>query len=204
MEPRLKTSTQWTPFPEEFTAQIIEVAEDHYSDYEKQGRQFTAEGRIYGNEILLRLGLKAAKGLLRQDNFEASLQFDPKKEKAIDQIHFAVDFLAETWEKYFENTPENEDLPRLWTEHVFEKRNIYLRYSSENTDLEQQANALLQIADKQLFYGELSAEEEADELLRPAHDDENAQDDGSDDGSFQTQGGSFQENSCNVASEDLH
>ncbi|MBY0384441.1 hypothetical protein K2X05_04710 [bacterium] len=161
MEPRLKSSTQWTAFPEELIQQITEVAEDHFSDYEKEDRQFLAEGCIYPSEIVLRLGLSAPKGSLRQDNFEASLQYDPEKEKALDLIHLVVDFLAETWATYFEDSPENEDLPRLWTEQVFEKKPIYLRYSTENSDLEKQANALLQLDDKQLVYGEMSAIEEA-------------------------------------------
>lgn len=160
MEPRLKSSTQWTAFPVELIQQITEVAEDHFSDYEKEDRKFIAEGRIYPTEILLRLGLTAPKGLLRQDNFEASLQYDPEKEKALDQIHLIVDFLAETWATFFEDAPENEDLPRLWNEQIFEKKPIYLRYSTENTDLEKQANALLQLDDKQLVYGEMSADQE--------------------------------------------
>jgi hypothetical protein len=160
MEPRLKSSTQWTAFPEELLSQITEVAEDHFSDYEKDDRKFIAEGRIYPSEIVLRLGLSAPKGSLRQDNFEASLQYDPEKEKALELIHLVVDFLAETWATYFEDAPENEDLPRIWVEQTFEKKPIFLRYSTENSDLEKQANALLQLDEKQLVYGEISATEE--------------------------------------------
>jgi hypothetical protein len=158
MEPRLKSSTQWTAFPEELTQQIIEAAEDHFSDYEKGDRHFVAEGRIYSNEIVLRMGLTAPKGYLRQDNFEASLEYDPLKVKPLEEIHLLVDFLAETWASFFEDAPEREDLPILWTPHTFEKNNLFLRYSSENTDLEKQANALLQIDDKQLVYGEADYE----------------------------------------------
>ncbi len=157
MEPRLKTSTQWTSFPEELTQQIIEASEDHFSEYEKgTDRHFVAEGRIYAGEIVLRMGLTAAKGSLRQDNFEASLEYNVEKEKALDLIHFLVDFLAETWALFFEDAPEYADLPLVWEPQTFEKRNVFLRYSSENSDLEKQANALLQIDDKQLVYGEES------------------------------------------------
>ena len=164
MEPRLKSSTQWTPFPEELLQQIIEVAEDHFSDYEKEDRKFITEGRIYPTEIVLRLGLTAPKGYLRQDNFEASLQYDPEKEKALEQIHLLVDFLAEMWAAFFEDAPETEDLPRAWNEQIFEKKSIYLRYSTENSDLEKQANALLELDNKQLVYGEMSAIDEESEV----------------------------------------
>ncbi len=160
MEPRLKTSTQWTSFPEELIQQIIEAAEDHFSDYEKGDRSFIAEGRIYPSEIVLRMGLTAPKGQLRQDNFEASMEYDVLKVKALDEIHFLVDFLAETWATFFEDAPEDQDLSRLWLEHTFEKKPIYLRYNTENTDLEKLANELLKTDEKQLVYGEPSYEAE--------------------------------------------
>jgi hypothetical protein len=154
MEPRLKTSIQWTPFPVEFIQQIVEASEDHFSDYEKNGRHFIADGRIYPNEILLRIGLSAPKGSLRQDNFEASLEYSVEKEKPIEQIHLLVDFLAETWATFLEDDPQREDLPLLWAPQMFEKREIYLRYSSENTELETQANSLLNLDEKKLVYEE--------------------------------------------------
>lgn len=153
MEPRLKTSTQWTPFPEELIQQITDAAEDHFSDYEKGDRTFVVEGRIYPNEILLRVGLTAPQGQLRQDNFEASMEYDVKKVKALDEIHFLVDFLAETWATFFEDAPEDESLSRLWIEQTFEKKPIFLRYSTENTELEKLANELLKADEKQLVYG---------------------------------------------------
>lgn len=156
MEPRLKTSTQWTPFPEELLQQIIEVTEDHFSDYEIGDRQFIAEGRIYPTEIVLRIGLMAAKGELRQDNFEASLEYSVEKDKPVEQIHILVDFLAETWAEFLEDAPDREVLPLLWTEQFFEKKPIYIRYTSENSDLEKMANSLLAKDEKKLVYEDLN------------------------------------------------
>ena len=152
MEPRLKTSTQWTPFPSELLQQIVEATEDHFSDYERDNRQFTADGRIYPTEIILRIGLKAAKGELRQDNFEASLEYSVEKDKPIEQIHILVDFLAETWAEFLEDAPSREVLPLLWTEQFFEKKPIFIRYTSENSDLEKEANAYLAMDEKKLVY----------------------------------------------------
>jgi hypothetical protein len=154
MEPRLLTSTQWTPFPGELLQQIIEATEDHFSDYERGDRQFIAEGRIYPKEIILRIGLTANKGELRQDNFEASLEYNSEKDKPVEQIHLLVDFLAETWAEFFEEAPDREVLPLLWTEQFFEKRPVYIRYTSENTDLEKQAAAFLAMDEKKLVYGD--------------------------------------------------
>lgn len=150
MEPRLKTSKKWTPYPTELTEQIREVVETFFADYDVQAGEFVIEGEIYPEEILLRIGM-TQKGQLRQDNFEASLQYGPD-DKALELIHVMADFLGETWINYLEDAPEPEDLPRQWQENYFEKNKIYLRYTTVNTTLEAEANRLLQEANKSLVY----------------------------------------------------
>lgn len=152
MEPRLKTSTKWTPFPEELLKQIHEVVEVSFADYDIGTGRFTVEGAIYPTEILLRIGFNRP-SQLRQDNFEVSLKYDPEKEKGLDQIFLMVDFLGQTWMNFLEDEPESEDLPRQWSPNVFEKRPIFLRYTSVNTNLEKQADELLNQGGKQLIYG---------------------------------------------------
>ncbi len=152
MEPRLKTSKKWTPYPAELLGQIREVVEVFFADYEVGDGKFMIEGEIYPEEILLRIGISRP-GQLRQDNFEASLQYDSQKDKSMDLINIMTDFLGEAWINFLEDEPEIEDLPRQWQKNNFEKREIYLRYTTNNTDLEAQANALLG-EDKSLVYGE--------------------------------------------------
>ncbi len=153
MEPRLKTSKKWTSYPKELQEQIREVVEVFFADYDVGDGRFVIDGSIYPEEILLRIGITRP-GQLRQDNFEASMQFDPKVDKAFDLIHVLTDFLGEAWINFLEDAPEDEDLPRQWQKNTFEKREIYLKYSTVNTDLEEQANRLLQEDEKKLVYGE--------------------------------------------------
>ncbi len=156
MEPRLKTSQQWTAFPEELTEQIVEATEDHFTEYEKGDRRFIAEGRIYPTEIVLRIGLTAQTGELRQDNFEASVEYNPLDGSSLEKIHLLVDFLAETWTEFLEDQPGREILPLLWTEQIFEKKPVYIRFTSENSELEKQANSFLNIDEKKLVYEEFA------------------------------------------------
>lgn len=159
MEPRLKSSKKWTPYPKELTEQIREVVEVFFADYETNNGKFIIEGEIYPEEVLLRIGINRP-GQLRQDNFEASLQYDVKQDKAIDLVHIMTDFLGEAWINFLEDEPELSELPLIWQENIFEKRKIYLRYTSANTELEAEANRLLAIEEKKLVYGEDSPDEE--------------------------------------------
>jgi hypothetical protein len=163
MEPRLKTSKKWTPYPTELLEQIREVVEVFFADYEVGNGKFVIEGEIYPEEVLLRIGISRP-GQLRQDNFEASLQYDVKNDKPLDLIHMMTDFLGEAWINYLEDEPEDESLPRQWQKNYFENREIHLRYSTANSELEAQANALLAAGGaKQLVYGDDdSAEAEMD------------------------------------------
>ena len=151
MEPRLKTSKKWTSYPPELTEQIREVFEVFFADYELENGHFVVDGRIYPEEILLRIGI-ARPGQLRQDNFEASLEFR-KEEKALELIHVMADFLGEIFVNFLEDAPALSELPLLWQENSFNKKTIFLRYSSENTSLAIEANRLLDEETKRLVYG---------------------------------------------------
>jgi len=163
MEPRLKTSTKWTPFPTELLEQIQAVVENFFEDYEIENGQFVVDGAIYPTEILLQIGITRP-GQLRQDNFIASLEYDSKNEKPMELINLMSDFLGEVWVHFLEDEPEYEDLPRQWQANTFEKKPIYLRYTSENTSLEKQADALLGI-DKSLVYGDDELDDESMESM---------------------------------------
>jgi len=161
MEPRLKTSKKWTSFPAELTEQIREVVEVFFADYEVGNGKFVVEGEIYPEEVLLRVGINRP-GQLRQDNFEASLQYDSQKDKALDLVHVMTDFLGEAWINFLEDEPEQEELPRQWQKNHFENREIYLKYTTNNSDLEAQANALLDADSGNLVKGEDDYESEAE------------------------------------------
>lgn len=165
LEPRLQTSVKWSPFPEELCQQIKDVMAEAFSDFDIKG-EFVAEGLICPNEIVMRIGLNS-KNQLRQNNFEASMEYSGEEEKAIEKIHFMMDFLGEAWEKFLDEEPETEDLPLVWTEHRFEKNILFLRYSSVNSNLEKQADELLKQFEKKLLHEQ--EEEDIDELIK-AHE----------------------------------
>lgn len=180
MDPRLKTSTKWTPFPVELSAQIAEVLVESFADYDLGGK-FVVEGAIYPQELLLRIGLHKP-GRLRQDNFEASLEYVPEvadlenedpeaktPSKTIDLIHVMVDFLGQVWESFLEDEPEFEEMPLGWVEHRFEKQVISLRYTSVNSDLEKQADELLKTYEKKLVH-ESEVADDGMELTSEADD----------------------------------
>lgn len=158
MDPRLKTSTKWSPFPADLITQIEEVFAESFEDYDLGGK-FTAEGAIYKEELLLRVGLPKT-NQLRQDNFEASIQYNPEEEKATDKINMLVDFLGQVWETYLEDEPEQEDLPIHWREERFEKDTVFLKYTTVNSSLEAQADKLLEMYDDNLVRDSKDAEDE--------------------------------------------
>lgn len=157
MDPRLKSSTKWTPFPEELCQQIYDVFTENFADYDLTGR-FVVEGKIYPEELWLRVGLNDP-NRLRQDNFEASMEYGAEDDKAIERIHLLVDLLGEIWKDFLEGDAEEDmEPPRTWQPQRFEKQDLFFRYSTVNSDLEKQAEALLQLDEKRLVHE--SAEED--------------------------------------------
>jgi hypothetical protein len=140
MTPRLQSSKKWTALPKELSQQMIEVFQEGFKAPAKRGK-FIVEGRIYPEELIFRAGYLET-GRLVQANFEVSLDFDPKKQNAMEQIRFAMDVAASMMDEYF--TEDNfSDFPLLWEKHEINKRVIYLKASSENSELEAKASALL-------------------------------------------------------------
>lgn len=172
MQPRLKTSKKWTAFPQEYQAQIETVFKENFSVQLGQNK-LVIEGRIYPEEVMLRVGINE-KGRLTQANFEVSMNYDPKKKDAVDRIHNCIDAAASMMLEHFETDGEAE-FPRIWQEYPFQDQKIYLQYTTENTDLEAQANALLGEDEASLVI-----EEETEDALSRAHIDEDLSDNSTD------------------------
>ncbi|WP_413291451.1 hypothetical protein [Bdellovibrio sp. HCB337] len=164
MQPRLKTSKKWTAFPKEYQEQIEKVFHENFSEHLGQNK-LVIEGRIYPEEVMLRVGVNE-KGRLVQSNFEVSMGYDPKKKDAVERIHNCIDAAASMMMDYFDSEGEVE-FPRAWQEYPFQGLKIYLQYTTVNTDLEAQADALLGDADAALV-----TEEENEDALSRAHVDE--------------------------------
>lgn len=149
MNPRYKISQKWTAFPPEFSEQIRSVFVQNFEKQLGKTMSLSVDGRIYQKEITLRIGLHS-KGELKHFNFEASVDLPPNatgnEAKIFESIAVAVDALASLIAEYFENDQDIE-LPYTWTESTFEGKKVWIQHSTENPDLEAEANKLLGLAD---------------------------------------------------------
>lgn len=159
MTPRLKTSKKWTAFPEEYKSQIEEVFKQEFAEKMGNDTKLVIDGRIYPEEILLRVGIQK-KGQLRQDNFEVSTGYSVEVGDAVDRIGACIDATASMMADHFDL--KDVEFPRTWTEYEFEGKPIYLQYSTENTDLEKAANELLGEDAKALVYEDEDSEDALD------------------------------------------
>ncbi len=142
MKPRLKTSKKWTTLPKEYMTQVEEAFRESFPTQLKSA-QLVVEGRIYTEEILLRVGI-LEKGRLSQANFEVSMNFSSKKKDAIERIHDCIDATASMMSEYFElKEDEESDFPLLWKEYEFNGLPLFLQFSTVNSALELQADAIL-------------------------------------------------------------
>lgn len=158
MIPRKKESKKWTNLPPDFCNQIKTVFEQNFKAH-LGPKRLRVEGRIYLAEILLRVGINTP-GELRYQNFEVSLDHSKALQDAIAQIHIGVDAIASLMVEFFENE-EDHEMPFVWQEYPFEKQKIWLQYSSENPDLEAEANRLLGLKEEAALLKETEEEMQA-------------------------------------------
>ena len=145
MNPRKKESKKWSAIPSDLAKQIKAVFEESFSAY-LVGKTLKVEGRIYPTEILMRIGINA-KGELRFQNFEVSIDHSSQKQDTIQKITLAVDAIASLMVDYFDNE-ESHEMPLVWHEYPFENEKLWLQFSSTNSDLEVEANKFLGVEDK--------------------------------------------------------
>ncbi|MNL12295.1 hypothetical protein D3C87_1331590 [compost metagenome] len=175
MNPRLKSSKKWTAFPKEYSEQIQTVFSENFADYFDE-EELLVEGRIYKEEILLRVGLRI-KDRLTQPNFEVSMNYSQSKQDAIARIHNCIDAAASMMMEYFETDGE-ADLPYVWKEFPFQGVKLYIQFTTVNSRLEEEANRLLGIEEGTLLLEEeededaLSRAEASEELAPPRDEDE--------------------------------
>lgn len=163
MDSRRSSSVKWVPLPLEYCKLALEVFESQFS--ERLGdAQLTIEGRIYREELIVRLGYLRP-NTIRQINFEASVDFDLNKENAFELLNFLMDPLA-SWLESFLETKEIE-FPPLWKKHRFKNRDVYMQYSTINSKLEAEADRLLGSEPGLLNTDEEEAHENPDE--HPLH-----------------------------------
>lgn len=168
--PRLATSLKSTEVPKEFLEKVRGVFEKQF-EIEAETGEFLAEGMIFPEEVVLRVGY-VEKGRLKQINFEASM--DIKKSKladadtetaakgTMDRLYTLIDVLGSLMEEYFQAGQEEEemDVPLYWKEYEFEGETVFMQYSTVNSRLEAEADRILGLI--------------ADELVKEAKTSEDA------------------------------
>ncbi len=159
MVPRLKTSKKWSLFPKELTLQIESVIRENFAAKLAE-KKLVIEGRIYPEEILLRIGLVPSDSI-RQINFEVSIGYDQAKGKVMETIHLSLDAAGAMLDEYL-NEDEAARFPKIWTEQLFQKQKIFIQSSSVNSDLESEADRLLGESAAGL-YNEVATEDDEDE-----------------------------------------
>jgi hypothetical protein len=159
MSPRRPSSKKWTAFPKEFSDNVHAVFKDSFGA--KIGdATLILDGRIYPEELALRVGIRE-KGRLKQANFETSVDYEADKPETLDRIHDLVDVCASMMMEYLETDGEVE-FPFAWKEYPFKGKSIYLQYNGENSELEEQANALLGISGEALLHEEPASQDALD------------------------------------------
>ncbi len=170
MNPRLKTSKKWTAFPPELINQILSAFEENFRAKINE-TEIIVEGRIYPQEILLRVGL-LEKGRIKQKNFEISAEYSPDNENAVQKIFLSVDAAASLLLDYMdqeknqddENVESDLDLPSSWREMEFNQEKIYVQFSTVNSKLEAEADRILGLDKSQELY--VDEEEDFDQDAR--------------------------------------
>ena len=174
MNPRLKSSKKWTAFPKEYSDQIQTVFKENFAQY-LDGADLIVEGRIYPEEVTLRVGY-LEKGRLTQANFEVSMNYSSEQQDTVQRIHNCIDAAASMMLEYLETDGE-VDFPYVWKEIPFQGKKLFMQFNTENSSLEAEANRLLGLEEGTLLTEEEDAEDalaraEISEEYSPPRDDE--------------------------------
>jgi len=148
MDPRLESSMDWTEFPSDYLKVVEDNMREKFAPHVKDC-DVIVEGRIYAEELSLRLGI-LPKGLLRQVNFEASISYDKGTEDVKERIEACLNAASSMMEQYYK-TGGDLAIPMSWKPFDFDKFKVYLRHTTVNSTLEKEADLLLGLTDDSLF-----------------------------------------------------
>ncbi|MGE4130005.1 MAG: hypothetical protein AB7F86_00115 [Bdellovibrionales bacterium] len=164
MQPRLTNSRKWTAIPRELVTQIQQLFKQNFQAQLGDSKVYV-DGRIYPSEILMKVGYQPPGQKLKQCHWMISITYTTKKDNVMKLLSLSIDVAASLFEQLFEG--EDHDFPRVWQEVDFEGRSLYVQYSTENEELESEADRLLgESEDEGLAQGDWESEEtaEADEI----------------------------------------
>jgi hypothetical protein len=140
LKPRLKSSLKKTEFPLDYIKMVRDIIQKNFKK-DVASKDVIVEGAIYNDEVLLRIGFRE-KNSITQMNFEASVEHSLKKKNIMEQIYLSLDGLGAMIDEYFKADGDIE-LPKSWTEFKLDGKLVYLQTSTENSDLEAEADKIL-------------------------------------------------------------
>ncbi|MCC6277409.1 MAG: hypothetical protein IT289_05790 [Oligoflexia bacterium] len=140
MKARKASSKKSTDLPADFSKMVREVIETQFKAQAKDKR-VVVEGKIFLEEVCLRVGFQSTVGI-NQVNFEASVDHSPQKKDVMTHLNRALDALGSLISEYFSAEGDIE-VPKEWHPFEFEGAPVYLKVSSDNSDLEQAADRFL-------------------------------------------------------------
>lgn len=133
---------KYSSTPEDLNNLIKEtLVESSDAALETETQKVNVRGRIYPEEIILKVSINEG-GALRCHNFSGSMDHDVDAGDIIDRMQNLMEALSSMISEYFD-AEGDIDMPLDWHEYDFENRKLHLMYSTENDEIERQAEALL-------------------------------------------------------------
>jgi hypothetical protein len=169
MEPRRKTNkkVRSSNLPAEYVKNIKDVFKKAFQ--KRLGkREIFVEGRMFPEELILCVGYLPDAGGLRQINFEASI--DHKTKDIVEKMGVCLDAISSMMDQYLDD--EDMELPIEWTEFDFEKQKVFLRSTSRNSNLENEANKILGVDPNDALFTEGDELDQMDAKLKEEGDDD--------------------------------
>lgn len=152
--PRKKESTQWTPLPEELQTQIEEVFQEQFAEeYDLGSFRFLCQGQIYKEEVVIRVGLNSPKQL-KQHNFDLSLSMDKKESSPLALIQKGINYFSAPFTELLEEDFNDREFSREWIPIEKASHQAHIKYCTDNSLLDQEADRLLDEYEKKLVYND--------------------------------------------------
>lgn len=155
MNPKLSTSIQWTHLPSEFLEQVHASLLKLWPAI-PENLSLIVEGWVFPEELVVRIGF-LEKGRLTQANFEISKEIS-KKQKIMDQVEICFDAAFTSANEYLTagESANPHVYPRIWKELTHKGNPLWFQFSTENSELEKQANQLLGAENSLMNFDETS------------------------------------------------
>lgn len=145
MKPRHDKAVKKNDFPPELISQIREILKKTFKKA-ASGREIKVRGTVYDKELLVSASY-IEKGSIKSLNFIASVDMIGPQRDLMKKVDVVLDSLGSMIEQYF-GSEEEIEMPREWSPFKVDKETVYLIFTTENEDLESEADKILESGKK--------------------------------------------------------